>query len=207
METKKQMRARMRELREALGKDARAAADAAIAAQVRAHPAYAQAKAVFTYLSVGSEVDTRAIILDAWAAGKLVVVPRVVPGTRTMEWYAIDGFEGLLTTKMGVEEPIPDPARLVMPPGGESAVSGAVVPDSESSAAHQAGEGVAAVALVPGFTFDAQGYRLGYGGGFYDVFLPAFGGVSLGLCRKAQFSEAPLPHDAYDVPVDEVIVG
>ena len=53
--------------------------------------------------------------------------------------------------------------------------------------------------------FDAQGYRLGYGGGFYDVFLPHFGGISIGLCRKCQLNPNPLPIDAHDVPVDIVI--
>lgn len=41
------------------------------------------------------------------------------------------------------------------------------------------------VALVPGLAFDEMGYRLGYGGGFYDTFLGRFRGVSIGLCRDA----------------------
>ena len=103
-----------------------------------------------------------------------------------MEWYAIDGFENLEASAFGVEEPAADPARRIPVPGGEGAL---------------------AVALVPGFAFDASGYRIGYGGGFYDVFLPTFGGVSLGLCRKAQLSDVPVPRDGHDVAVDEVIAG
>jgi len=186
METKRELRARMRELRESLDQKTRAAADARVAAQVVAHPAYRAAETVFTYLSVGAEVDTRAIIRDAWARGKQVAVPRVVPGTRAMAWYAIDGFDGLETSPFGIEEPPADDVRRVAVPGGE---------------------GAAAVALVPAFTFDAQGYRIGYGGGFYDKFLPTFGGTSLGLCRAVQFSDAPVPHDGHDVPVDEVVIG
>ena len=176
----------MRKLRDSLGESARLEADARIMAQVVAHPAYDAADAVFTYLSMGTEVDTRAIIHDAWRRGKQVAIPRVVPGTRSMDWYAIDGFAGLETSAFGVEEPMADPLRAVSVPCG--------------GAGH-------AVALVPGLTFDASGYRIGYGGGFYDAFLPAFGGVSLGLCRLQQFSEEPLPHDDHDVAVDEVVCG
>ena len=187
METKKEMRKRLAALRESLGDDARALADERIAAAVFADEAYIQANAVFTYLSVGSEVDTRAIIQDAWGRGKVVAIPRVVPGTRTMQWYRIDDFDAIEVGKFGIEEPVADPARLVKPPA--------------------CGNGSLAVALVPGFTFDVRGYRVGYGGGFYDVFLPEFGGTSLGLCRAAQFSDSPIPHDEHDVPVTRVICG
>lgn len=61
-----------------------------------------------------------------------------------------------------------------------------------------------ALALVPGLAFDAAGFRLGYGGGFYDTFLPTFPGTSMGLCRAAQLADH-LPHEDYDMPVDEVV--
>ena len=46
------------------------------------------------------------------------------------------------------------------------------------------GTDVKAVAIVPGYSFDDKGYRLGYGGGYYDVFLPTFGGDSVGFLMK-----------------------
>lgn len=184
---KKRMRVRLSGMREMIGAEGRAAADAAIAAKVCAHPAYEQAETVFTYLSVGSEVDTRAIIRDAWEKGKIVAVPRCVPRTNLMDWYRLEDFEGLENGSFGIEEPPADPSRLMeVPPAGSDAAA-------------------YAVALVPGYTFDREGYRLGYGGGFYDVFLPTFGGTSLGLCRQVQFSEDPLPHHDADIPVDHVI--
>ena len=179
---KKRMRVRMSGIREMLGAEGRATADAAIAAKACAHPAYVQAQFVFSYLSFASEVDTRAIIRDAWNSGKRVAIPRCVPGGNSMEWYEIESFEGLESGAYGIEEPAADPSRLVEvpPPGTE----------------------LACVALVPGLSFDKDGYRLGYGGGYYDVFLPTFGGTSLGLCRSAQFSSEPLPHHEADIPVD-----
>lgn len=181
---KNEMRKRMRALRESLGADERNRIDAIIADRVCDLAEYRNADAVFTYLSVGSEIDTREIIRDAWRQGKLVAVPRCIPGTNRMEWYEIHDFENLETSSFGVEEPVANPACLVE------------VPSSSDTNA---------VALVPGYSFDAAGYRVGYGGGFYDVFLPTFGGASVGLCRAVQFSEEPLPHDDYDQAVQVVV--
>ena len=49
--------------------------------------------------------------------------------------------------------------------------------------------GIPMLALVPGLTFDRFGYRLGYGGGYYDRLLAAFTGDAVGLCRQAQLAD------------------
>ena len=184
-EMKSEARARYRELRDSLGASGRAVADAAIAERVARLPEFIEADAVFTYLSVGAEVDTRSLIRASWDVGKLVAVPRCVPNTNEMRWHRLESFEGLERGSFGIEEP----------PDNDSTLVGVPAP----------GSGTRAVALVPGYSFDAAGYRLGYGGGFYDVFLPRFGGVSIGLCRAVQFSAVPLPRDSHDVPVDIVV--
>ncbi len=264
---KSELRKRLREERKALAAEYRIRADEAIARKVCAHPAYAAADIVFTYLSVASEVDTRAIIRDAWSRGKTVAIPRVVAGTRLMDWYAIDSFVGMEKSSFGVLEPVANPARRVLPPlrpaparpayeecmrmagmeeprkaqagvgvqvqalaSGESlhaadedgllqaldigsevphATGGNEPPHATAARATRKAEaGVGeprTIALVPGLSFDAEGFRLGYGAGFYDVFLSSFAGVSIGLCRQAMFSQNPLPRDGFDLPVDVVM--
>lgn len=64
---------------------------------------------------------------------------------------------------------------------------------------------VYSVALVPGLAFDRRGFRLGYGGGYYDRFLPAFSGVSIGLCRSDLLSDELPSLSEYDYPVDLVV--
>ena len=103
-EGKKQLRAEARALREGLGAAYRARVDEAIAARVAASDAFSEAPLVLAYCSVGSEVDTRALIREALRRGKAVALPRVVPGTRTMTWHAIGsladavpGFAGIPT--------------------------------------------------------------------------------------------------------------
>ncbi len=113
-----------------------------------------------------------------------------------MDWYRVESYDEILKngylekSASGILEPPADAERLL---------------DVAGMCAQYGESGV--VALVPGLAFDAKGYRIGYGGGYYDAFLATFGGVSLGLCRRAFYvSEIPFL-EAYDKPVTRVIVG
>ena len=179
---KNQLRRHFKAVRAGLLEGERRAIDAAIAGNVAGLPEFAEADGVFTYLSFGAEVDTRILIECAWTVGKAVALPRVVPGTRQMRWYAVDSLDCLERSSFGVEEPPADPAREVTPRDFHTPV-----------------------ALVPGLAFDREGYRLGYGGGFYDKFLaqePEH--PTLALCYGFQLFPC-LETDPHDVPVDQVL--
>lgn len=64
------------------------------------------------------------------------------------------------------------------------------------------------VLMVPMLAFDRQGYRLGYGGGFYDRTLDKLRArkniIAIGMAYAAQEAEA-VPHDAHDQPLDYVM--
>ncbi|MGI1662708.1 5-formyltetrahydrofolate cyclo-ligase [Palleronia sp. KMU-117] len=83
----------------------------------------------------------------------------------------------------------------------EEGVFGVMVPKD-------AAEVVPSVLIVPMLAFDARGYRLGYGGGFYDRTLAALreaGDVfALGLAFAAQEVDA-LPVEATDQPLDAIV--
>ncbi len=184
-ERKRALRAHYKQVRRELGEDGRMAADAGIEAHVIALPEFAEAEVLLAYLDFGHEVRTRGIIQVAWEAGKVVALPWCVPGSREMRWYRVTSFDALVRSKLGVEEPVPDPVHE-----------------------QQLGTGERMLALVPGLAFDAAGYRLGYGGGFYDTFLAGFDGASVGLCRRAQLSDDLRSEgivDAHDLPVQLVI--
>ena len=60
--------------------------------------------------------------------------------------------------------------------------------------------------IVPGLAFDKQGYRLGYGGGFYDRYLARYPQVkTIGVCRRSQIVSGRLPIETFDRPMDKVI--
>ena len=154
--------------------------DVRIADAVCALPEFMHAQIVLTYLGFGSEVATKGIIKHAWELGKTVALPRCAEAPRMLSWHTVDSLGGLEESPFGMEEP-PYLSSTVIDP-------------------HSLG-GVPSVAIVPGLCFDRLGYRLGYGGGYYDEFLCSYSGVSVGLCRD-EFVEESLdalgviePHD------------
>ena len=57
------------------------------------------------------------------------------------------------------------------------------------------------LALAPAVCYDRRGFRLGFGGGYYDRWLEGFSGVTVGLCREAVLQDR-VPTQAHDARVD-----
>jgi len=169
------LRARYRQFRERLTAEQKIELDATIQSRLLALAEYANADTIFTYVSKPIEVDTIALIEAALANHKQVAVPRCVPNTCDMEFYGITSLGDLEKGKFGVLEPIPSKSYLI----------------SDYSKG---------LCIVPGLSFDAQGYRLGYGMGYYDRFLAEFKGDTVGICYSGCV-QWNLPHGYYDKPV------
>lgn len=184
LSSKEAARSRLRRVRAALAVDARARADAALARRVLALPELAGAHTVFTYLSVGSEVDTLGLVEHMLSRGLVVAAP-CVTGPRGLVWRRVVSRDRLVPAAYGLREP-----------------------DASSPVVEASAVGAADVAIVPGLAFDRLGYRLGYGGGYYDTFLQDFDGVSIGLSREAFLFESLAGQgllEPHDVPVDIVV--
>jgi len=110
---------------------------------------------------------------------KTVLVP-IAQANRVLEWSHLTSLSELEPGRFGILEPKVECRRLVHPPR----------------------EG--AVAITPGVAFTVRGYRIGYGGGYYDRFLSIFGGVSIGLAFEVQMAPA-IPVGEFDVAVDYVV--
>ena len=146
---------------------------------VLALPAYQKARQVLLYLSKGSEVDTWKVFARALAEGKEVYAPRCLDGEGTMGFFQVTSPQELLQGRFDLWEP--DPRRC---------------------APWRRREG--ALCLVPGIAFDRQGYRLGYGKGYYDRFLAGFSGTAAGLCFRELALER-LPRGPQDRRVDVLV--
>ena len=113
-------------------------ADGEIARRVLESEAYRRAACVFAYVSTVQEIDTRALLRAALAAGKTVCVP-LCGAAGEMTARQIASLDELRPGAYGIEEP--------------DAAAREIVPDDID------------LVLVPALACDRQGYRLGYGGG------------------------------------------
>ena len=171
------LRSRMRAVRAALPKSACDQRSAEINERVLALQEFERAATLLTFASIHNEVRTRLSIEAAWAAGKRVALPRVAGDE--LQLHVVDSETTLIDGAFSVPEPTEEAER---------------VPPAEID-----------LAIIPALAVDPRGYRIGYGGGFYDKLIPQ-------LCRACTCAVAydfqlvsEVPELAFDVPVDIVV--
>lgn len=135
---------------------------------------YRKSEIILAYVSSDIEVDTSLIINDALKS-KIVLCPRCEKIGNIMHFYRIKDTESLEKGRFGISEPKSDCERY--------------------------DDFLGAVCLVPALSYDKEGFRLGFGKGFYDRFLSDFGGVRVGLCYESCVCDK-LIHDPHDQSVD-----
>jgi 5-formyltetrahydrofolate cyclo-ligase len=145
-------------------------ADEAICRQVIQLDVYERAKTVFCYVGTEREIDTMRLIHIMMRDGKSVAVP-LCTEKGVMQARRIEGMGDLVSGRYGILAP-----RLQCP----------VVEPEELD-----------LVIVPCCTGNARGERLGYGGGYYDRYLPRTKCPAILLCRhQLERDDIPLePHD------------
>lgn len=174
---KAHIRRQMLKKREGLDRDYCENADRGILERVLELEAYRQADVIFAYVSTAGEVDTRKLIDCALEAGKRVAVPKC--GLKgIMKAYSISSLKELETGAYGILEPVGS-CREVRP--------------------EEIG-----LAVVPCVCCCQSGVRLGYGGGYYDRYLPDTRAVRAALCRERMMA-GDIPTEKHDCPMDLVV--
>jgi 5-formyltetrahydrofolate cyclo-ligase len=180
-EAKRGVRERTLAARDALPVEVRAAAAQAIAARIVAMPSFAAARTLLVTLPFRTEWDSRLVAVHALAAGRTVASPRVDVATRMLTLHRIR-----------------DLARDVAPGYRD-------IPEPLRDCPVIANDAIDWV-LVPGVAFDAEGRRLGYGGGYYDRLAPL---LSAAAPRIAGAFDAQLiaavPFGPHDLVVDCIV--
>lgn len=174
---KRELRKRIIELRKtALSSSQRHEYSIAVANKVLELEAIKTGKNIFCYCAYGEEVETDYLIDCLLSRGKNVYLPRCNVKAKTMTACKIKSREELLEGAYGILEP-----------------KGEAISPSELD-----------FSIIPLVAFDRKKARLGYGGGYYDRFLPQTVGTKCGIAFAIQEAES-VPCEEFDVPLDMII--
>ncbi len=178
-EVKKELRAKYRGIRENMHPIEKHGYDLEIKNRLLSSSLYKDAKVLLCFVSTNLEIDTIAIIEQGFKDSKTVAVPKCTDEKGNMDFFIIESFDDLEKSTFSLLEPdIKKCKRLIN--------------YSDS------------IAILPGFAFDKDGYRIGFGKGYYDRFLNKYTGKKVAICyNKCIVSK--LPRGKYDVAADYII--
>ena len=171
-------------LRKRIGEDITALPDGYIAdsdrglfLQVTSLKEFTDARNIMIYHSVEREPGTLGIAKTALKMGKKVAFPYCYRGG-IMKARIVNSLNELKPAMLDIPAP-PDSAPVVAPEDHE-------------------------LIIVPALAYDVTGYRIGYGGGYYDRYLSGIPAFTVGLARE-RLIEKKLPRESHDVSVMCVI--
>ncbi len=131
------------------------------------------------YHPIGSELDPRPLLATLHSQGHEIALPVVVERGAPLVFRIWREGDPMSEGAFGVREPLPEASE--------------VRPD---------------VLLVPTLAFDRQGFRLGYGGGFYDRTLALLrqdgSPLAIGIAFAAQEVDR-VPVAEYDQPLNWIV--
>lgn len=175
---KNDLRAQYKQLRSDMSDEERSRRDERICNTVISLASYRFADTVLMYAPTAKEIDVTPIAKHALASGKRIAYPLCNVEEHTMVFKAVTSTDQLINGSYSIPEPPEDAETLT---------------DLSSS-----------ICLVPGLVFDREGYRVGYGKGYYDRFLSTYKQTKLGIVY-ADFILDTVPRGKYDRRVDILI--
>lgn len=137
---------------------------------------YKKSKTILVYYPLKDEINTLKVIKQALIDRKRIGIPKCLDNVRHMEFYLLKNINDVKVGSFGI---------------------------MESKSKEKVVDFNNAVCIVPGFTFDLDGFRVGYGKGYYDCFLKDFRGIKVGFCYE-DFLEEKIDRNQYDVRVDYI---
>ena len=173
---KSELRKQVLQEMKAIPREQKQAMDQALTERLLHHPFYQEAKVIATYLSFPHEFQTQGLIEQALKDDKKVLIPKTYSKGR-MDFVVYDPQQ-LVKTSFGLLEP-----------QGNLEVMDA----SQIDLIH-----------VPGLAFTTEGYRIGYGGGYYDRYLKHITGHTLSTIYPCQIQD--FSPENHDIPVQEVLI-
>jgi 5-formyltetrahydrofolate cyclo-ligase len=127
------------------------------------------------YGALWDEADPKLLLARLVDLGCHIAFPRIVAKNKPLEFHLVPDGEVLRPGAFGIHEPLAD-WPVVQP----------------------------SLLLVPLLAFDGNGYRLGYGGGYYDRTLAARNVRAVGVAYAGQ-EVSSLPAQAHDMALEAII--
>jgi 5-formyltetrahydrofolate cyclo-ligase len=177
--TKKEFRKQMKEKLTQLSKEIYEVKSQRIAEKLFETEEWKMADTIGITISIPPEVNTYRIIEKAWSEQKRVAVPKCVPESRQLDFYYIQQFEHVEKGYFGLFEPNIEKVQKA---------------DIENID----------LLFIPGLAYTVTGCRLGFGGGYYDRYLPNFPNHTVVLAFQEQIVDH-LPIEKHDYKVKKII--
>ena len=178
MTEKKKLRQHVLRKLSTLSSEEKVAIEKSFYEQLFASTLWEQAQTIGITYPQTNEWDTIPIMQRAWYEKKIVAIPKVNTKTKQMTFHLFaNDTEGKIGA-YGITEP-KDDAKIIEKDRID-------------------------VLFVPGVVYDKNGYRIGYGGGFYDRFLQDYKHQTISLVSKWQLVDK-VPKESHDIPVQKYI--
>ena len=177
-ELKKKLRAQFKQYRLDLPENIKAEYDKKICDALIRMVSFKYSETILMYAPRPGEIDIMPIAGAALEQGKRVAFPRCVENPRNLDFKYITSLDDLTPGSYSIDEP------------SEELES---VTDYSKS-----------ICIIPGVVFDNEGYRVGYGKGYYDRFLSAYDGTKFGLVYSECILDC-VPRGKYDRHVDILV--
>lgn len=176
--TKPELRRELKARRDSLAKNGYSLeAGTSIANRISALDTFSEADTVLMFYPIGSELNILPLFEISKKLGKKIAFPCSCADGILIFRYVNELFE-LTARKYNIPEP--------------ESFATEVVDLSHS------------ICITPALAFDNDGYRIGYGGGYYDRFLANYNGISVGVVYDDLITN-DVPRDKFDLPVDIII--
>lgn len=176
---KKLIREEIIRKRKALSEETREIYSQEITNKLLSSSYYMNAKTIMCFISFSDEVDTHDFIKRAIKDGKKIVVPITFPKTHELKPSIVEDFNELEPGYYNILTPKKEFQRFIDPKEID-------------------------LVITPGVAFKKNGYRVGYGGGYYDRFLSKIPNTpTIAICFSLQIVD-DFPIDNFDIPVDYI---
>lgn len=188
MISKEKVRRKALEVRDNLGEDWREKNSDVIVEKVLGLEQYKKAKIILSYCAFRSEVETKTLNQRVIGQGKKLYLPKTYSKEKKLCFYPVDNLKKLRRGYEGIYEPEETvPVEELFANGSEYGREDVLM-------------------IMPGVAFDENGYRMGYGGGYYDRYLQQYGDkLTSVLIAFEEQKSLIIPAEKCDIKPDYIV--